>query len=62
MLDKPKQFLGTSLVVKTKAKSEAIIYSSVKSGWEPHFVVAMGDIENELVELANLLHIKVERY
>ncbi len=62
VLDKPKQFLGTSLVVKTKAKSEEIIYSSVKSGWEPHFVVAMGDIENELVELANLLHIKVERY
>ena len=62
VLDKPKQFLGTSLVVKTKANAEEIIYSSVKSGWEPHFVVAMGDIEKEISELANLLDIPLERY
>lgn len=62
ILDKPKQFLGTSLVVKTNASSEEIINKSVKSGWEPHFVVAMGDIVRELEELANLLGIPVERY
>ena len=62
ILDKPKQFLGTSLVLKTKASSDKIINRSVRNGWEPHFVVAMGDIENELDELANLLDIPVERY
>lgn len=62
VLDKPKQFLGTTLVVKTKGKSEEIVHRSVEAGWEPHFVVAMGDIERELCELANLLDIPVERY
>ncbi|MBR0414056.1 MAG: fucose isomerase [Clostridia bacterium] len=62
VLDKPKQFSGTSLVVKTKAKSEDIIYRSVKAGWEPHFAVAMGDIESELEALAQLLNIEVEKY
>ena len=62
VLDKPQQFLGTTLVLKTKASSEEIINKSVLAGWEPHFVVAMGDIEAELTELANLLGIPVERY
>ena len=62
VLDKPKQFLGTTLVVKTKGNSRDIIHQSVKSGWEPHFVVAMGNIESELEELAALLGIQVEKY
>lgn len=62
VLDKPKQFLGTSLVVKTDASSAHIVNSSVLSGWEPHFAVAMGDISAELEELANLLNIEVEKY
>ena len=62
VLDKPKQFLGTSLVVKTKGKSEEIVNASVKAGWEPHFVVAMDDIERALEELAGLLDIQVEKY
>ncbi|MBE6818718.1 MAG: fucose isomerase [Ruminococcaceae bacterium] len=62
VLDKPKQFSGTTLVVKTKSKSEDIIYRSVKAGWEPHFAVAMGDIESELEALAQLLNIEVEKY
>ena len=62
VLDKPKQFLGTSLVVKTKTDAAQIIERSVKAGWEPHFVVAMGDITAELEVLADLLQIKVERY
>ncbi|MBQ6380796.1 MAG: fucose isomerase [Clostridia bacterium] len=62
VLDKPKQFLGTSLVVKTKGRSEEIISRAVKAGWEPHFVVAMGNIERELEELAHLLGIEVKKY
>lgn len=36
-LDKPKQFCGTSVVVKTKNCAEDIVYRSVKDGWEPAF-------------------------
>lgn len=61
-LDKPKQFLGTSIVVKTKNDAAKIVNDSVSAGWEPHFVVAMGDIEAELEILANMLGIKVEKF
>lgn len=61
-LDKPQQFFGTSIVVKTESKSDEIINSSVKSGWEPHFAVAMGNIKEELKALANMLEIEVELY
>ena len=61
-LDKPKQFNGTSIVVKTKNDSRAIVEQSVKNGWEPHFVVAMGDIKQELRALATMLAIPVEEY
>lgn len=55
ILDKPKQFNGTSCVVKTKNNAAEIINSSVKAGWEPHFVVAMGDCKKELEALAGML-------
>ena len=61
-LDKPKQFFGTSIVVKTKNSASDILNSSVLSGWEPHFAVAMGDIEEELRALGNMLGIEVESY
>ena len=61
-LDKPKQFNGTSIVVKTENDSRAIVEASVKNGWEPHFVVAMGDIRQELRALATMLDIPVEEY
>lgn len=61
-LDKPKQFNGTSIVVKTENDSRAIVENSVKNGWEPHFVVAMGDIKDELRALATMLDIPVEAY
>ena len=61
-LDKPKQFNGTSLVVKTKSCADEIINKSVLAGWEPHFVVAFGNVEKELEILANMLNIKVEIY
>jgi L-fucose isomerase-like protein len=61
-LDKPKQFFGTSIVVKTKNSASDVLNSSVTAGWEPHFVVAMGDIEEEVKALGNMLGIEVEVY
>ncbi|MBQ6414651.1 MAG: fucose isomerase [Butyrivibrio sp.] len=61
-LDKPKQFLGTSLVVKTDSLAEKIIYSTVEGGWEPHYVVIYGDVATELEILAHMLNISIERY
>lgn len=36
-LDKPKQFNGTSLVVKTNADAKTIVYESVEAGWGAAF-------------------------
>ncbi len=62
VLDKPQQFLGTSLVVKTNTSADDLVNNSVKAGWEPHFVVAMKDIKAELKALCNYLNIEVEEY
>lgn len=62
VLDKPKQFFGTTAVVKTKANASDIINNAVLSGWEPHFAIAMGDIEKELEALAKLLDVEVENF
>ncbi len=62
VLDKPKQFEGTSIVVKTKNPAIDIVTNSVKDGWEPHFIVAYGDIAQKLKILANMLNIKVMEY
>ncbi len=61
-LDKPKQFIGTSIVVKTENNSKDIINKAVTAGWEPHFAVAMGDICSEMEALSNFLGIEVEKY
>ena len=61
-LDKPKQFLGTSIVIKTDTSAEALVNNSVKAGWEPHFVVAMQNIASEIEALCNMLGIEVEKY
>ena len=61
-LDKEKQFLGTSIVVKTNTSAKDLVYNSVKAGWEPHFVVAMDDISKEIEALCNMLRIEVEKY
>lgn len=54
-LDRPKQFCGTSVVVKTEHEAKDIIVKSIKSGWEPHFVVIYGDVAEELIMLAHML-------
>ena len=58
-LDKPKQFSGTSVVVKTDAPAYELVDSAVRQGWEPHFAVAMADIVEPLKALANFLGIEV---
>ena len=62
ILDKPKQFNGTSLVIKTKGNSLDIITNSVKDGWEPHFIVAYKDIKEELIILGKYLNIDIYEY
>ncbi|MBR3228377.1 MAG: hypothetical protein IKF68_07535 [Erysipelotrichaceae bacterium] len=62
ILDRPKQFLGTSLVVKTDASAEDIVKNSVRDAWEPHFVVIYGDVSKELNILADMFNIEVCRY
>lgn len=61
-LDKPKQFCGTSVVVKTKNSAEDTIYKSVQGGWEPHFAVIYGDVSAELSALGRMLGIEVCEY
>ncbi|MCC8072911.1 MAG: fucose isomerase [Clostridiales bacterium] len=61
-LDKPQQYFGTSVVVKTKSNISDLVNKAVKGGWEPHFAVAMSDISNELEILADMLDIEVEKF
>lgn len=61
-LDKPKQFCGTSVVVKTKGSAEGLIYNSVKDGWEPHFVVIYGNVAAEIEKLGRMLGVEICRY
>ncbi len=58
-LDKPKQFNGTSVVVKTDDNASDIIYRTVQDGWEPHFVVVYGDVAAELEILGRMLGIEI---
>jgi L-fucose isomerase-like protein len=61
-VDVPKQFLGTSVVVKTANSAADLINDSVSDGWEPHFVVIYADVAAELEALANMLDMDVYEY
>lgn len=61
-LDEPKQFMGTSVVVKTHNDCKKLVETSVKDGWEPHFVIVYGNVIGELEVLANFLDIEVCSY
>jgi len=61
-LDKPQQFLGTSIVIKTDTSANDLVNNSVLDGWEPHFVVAMKDISLEIEAFCNMLNIEVCKY
>jgi len=59
-LDKPKQFNGTSVVVEIEDKKVSdVVNTSVKAGWEPHFAVIFGDVEQELKTIAVFLGIEI---
>ncbi len=61
-LDKPRQFIGTSLVVKTDAPSRKLVEQSVLDGFEPHFVVMKGRCAGELKALAEMFGFPVYEY
>lgn len=58
-LDKPKQFNGTSVVVKMNGNAKEIVNKTIKLGFEPHFVVCYGNVVDELIALANMLKFEV---
>ena len=60
-LDKPKQFNGTSIVVKTAQPAKDVVYQTVKDGWEPHFVVVYGSVANELEKLGHMLKVEIDK-
>lgn len=60
-LDKPKQFNGTSVVVRV-ADAQKAVCDSVKAGWEPHFAVVYGDVAEELTMLGHMLGVEVCRF
>lgn len=62
ILDKPKQFLGTSMVVKVEQPVNQMITQMVKEGWEPHFAVLYGDVSEELSILADMLKLEIVKY
>lgn len=61
-LEKPKQFNGTSVVVRTDAPAKDLVCRSVEDGWEPHFVVIYGDVALELEALSRIAGIELIRY
>ncbi len=61
-LDKPKQFIGTSIVVKTDSDSRTVVEQSVLDGFEPHFVVLKGRHAGTLSALAGMFGFPVYRY
>lgn len=62
ILDKPKQFNGTSIVVKTDTPSKDVVTDTIKNGWEPHYVVVYKRIGSELEKLARMLNVEIVRY
>lgn len=61
-LDKPKQFTGTSIVVRADHPCRAIVEDSVRAGFEPHFAVIRGRHADTLAALADMLGMRVCRY
>ena len=61
-LDKPKQFIGTSIVVRTFCDSRGLVEQSVLDGFEPHFVVIKGLHARTLETLAEMYGFEVCRY
>ena len=61
-LDRPRQFIGTSIVVKTDSDSRRVVEQSVLDGFEPHFVVIKGRHGRTLRTLAEMFGFEVFEY
>ncbi len=61
-LDKLKQFIGTSVVIKTDSPAREIVEDSVQDGFEPHFAVIKGRHAKTLEALAAFYGFPVYRY
>ncbi|TVP95126.1 MAG: fucose isomerase [Acholeplasmatales bacterium] len=62
ILDKPKQYCGTSLVFKAHTPVEPLITALVKDGFEPHFVVIYDHVAEALTILAEMLGLDITKY
>lgn len=62
VLDKPKQFIGTSIVVRTDRPSREIVEDSIRAGFEPHYAVIKGHHAETLKVLAEMFGFEVCRY
>ena len=61
-LDKPKQFTGASVVIRTDSPSRALVERSVRDGFEPHFAVMKGRHAAALKALAEMFGFAVYAY
>lgn len=61
-LDKPKQFYGTSSVIKLSGNAKELVQKSVRDGWEPHFAVIYKDVSASLRALGEMLSVEVCEY
>ena len=61
-LDRPKQFTGTSIVVRTDNPCLDIVNRSVREGFEPHFTVLKGRPAAALTALARMLGAELCEY
>lgn len=62
-LDEPQKFYGTSVVVRPEDGGAAErVKKMAADGWEPHFVVAYGDIRTELKAFCRFLSIEWVEY
>jgi hypothetical protein len=62
ILDKPKQFTGTSVVFHPDTACRPAVENSVRDGFEPHFAVIRGRWAASLSALADMFRIPVFRY
>lgn len=62
-LNEPQKFFGTSITVRPQGgKSIEKVSQFVKDGWEPHFVIAYGNILEELEIICSYLDIPINVY
>ncbi|MBQ7601463.1 MAG: fucose isomerase [Lachnospiraceae bacterium] len=61
-LDKPKQYIGTSIVVRPDNDAGTLVRNSVRAGFEPHFAVIKGHHAETLSVLAEMLGLETIRY